>query len=100
MDTATLIQEAKARFKHNESKIYLQDKYKARLTFAFNGGMWTATKDFLAFLNCTDGQIILADNYNNPVKVSAVDLREHAWKIYNDVMEAWLNEYQGLQGLR
>lgn len=100
MDTIDLIKQAKARFNHLESKIYLQEKYKNKLTFPCQGGMWTATKEFIAFLGQCNGEVVIEDVFGNPVKVDASTLLTQSWEIYNTVMGEWLNEYNGLSGYR
>lgn len=100
MDTQKLIQDAKARFRHNESKLYLQEKYKNKLTFANSGGMWTASPELISFLSLAPDEVILKDNFGNPVKVVARELKDEAWKIYHAVMSDWYREYNNLQGLR
>lgn len=100
MDTQKLITEAKARFKHHENKIYLQEKYGNSLTIVSQGGMWTITPEFLGFLASSPETVILKDNYGNPIRVETKKLYSEAVQIYNTTMEAWLQEYNNLKNLR
>lgn len=100
MNTQKLIQEAKARFKHHESKLYLAEKYKNMLTFAHSGGLWTATPELITFLTVSPEQITLKDDFGIPIRVTSKDLLEHCWKVYTQTMDEWLQEYNNLQNLR
>ena len=40
MDTNELISHSRARFDHHQAKIVLREKYQAKMTFAYGGGMW------------------------------------------------------------
>lgn len=100
MDTEKLVKEAKARFKHKEAKVYLTEKYINRLTFAYQGGSWTADMELISFLECFKGSIILIDNYRNPIKVNVTELAAEARRLYTEVMQEWYDEYQELQNLR
>lgn len=97
MDTKKLIKEAKARFKHQESKIYLQEKYNSKLTVATQGGMWDITIELLSFLKSCDGEVIILDSFQRPIKVNADRLRTELNSVYNQVMEEWLLELTELQ---
>lgn len=100
MDTNKLITEAKARFKHSESKLYLEEKYVNRLIIANQGGMWSVTPELLGFLKTAPDEVILKDNYNNPVKVNSAELLSEAQTLYSAVMLAWFTEYTELQSSR
>lgn len=100
MDTKKLITEAKARFSHHESKIYLTEKYSNRLTFANQGGMWTVSPEFIGFLRTAKNQVILKDDYNIPIKINSKELCNAMEDLYNTVMEEWLKEYTELKNKR
>lgn len=100
MDTQKLIRDAKARFKYHESKIYLQEKYRNRLTFANQGGMWTVTPEFLGFLASAPEETVITDDYGNPIKVKTSILKDESWKLYNTIMGEWHAEYINLANLR
>jgi hypothetical protein len=101
MDTQTLIKEAKARFQHQESKNYLKEKYTADLNFTEQGGLWTASPEFITFLRTTSSrEVIFLDNYGKPVQVDVQKLLEVAEDIYTSTMQSWYNEFQELKTKR
>ena len=101
MDTKTLIGEAKARFNHNSAKAYLKDKYDSKLIVAEQGGLWKATPELIGFLaSTTDDEVILVDNFNNPVLVNRIKLHDILGKTYNDAMGSWFNEWKDLESKR
>lgn len=99
MDTKQLINDAKARFKHNSAKQYLKDKYQSKLLVAHSGGLWKATPELIVFLdNAGSDGLILLDSYENPVRVT--NRTELFYKIrdtYNDVMTEWHKELTELE---
>jgi hypothetical protein len=99
MDTKQLINDAKARFKHNSAKQYLKDKYQAKLLVAYQGGLWKATPELIVFLDSANSdELIILDSYENPVKIS--NRKEMFYKIrdmYNDIMEEWYKELTELE---
>ena len=102
MDTQRLIQESRARFKHNESKLYLTEKYTAQLTFAHGGGLWTATPELIGYLSSLDSDqsVVILDNYGNPVSVVSSELHTVMSNTYNTVMNEWFLEYSELKRQR
>lgn len=98
MDTEQLIIESKARFAHNASKAYLNDKYKSKLIFADQGGLWTANSELFAILAVLIVEpVIILDNYNNPIQVNKNQLLNKAQQVYRSVMEEWYNEAESLK---
>lgn len=102
MDTKTLIAEAKARFSHNSAKEYLREKYEAKLLIAEQGGLWKADIETIAFLKSwqTSDEIVLIDTFNNPVKVNRTKLLILLQDTYQEVMNAWHNEWEELESKR
>jgi hypothetical protein len=99
MDTKQLINDTKARFKHNSAKQYLKDKYQAKLLVAYQGGLWKASPELIVFLDSVNSDtIVLLDSYENPVAIT--NRTEMFYKIrdtYNDVMECWYKELTDLE---
>lgn len=96
-----LVKTAKLRFKHNESKIYLKEKYKGRLVIPFNGGMFTATIELLSFLaTAKTDLVVILDNYDNPIEVVPNELYDALSMTYNSVMRDWNEEVKELNKLR
>jgi len=101
MDTKTLITEAKARFNHNSAKAYLKDKYESKLIVADQNGLWSANLATINFLtSSTEDEIILVDNFNNPVKINRQSLLNKLNTVYKATMEEWHNEWVELEKKR
>lgn len=101
MDTDQLIRDMKARFSHNSSKEQLKEKYKSKLVFADQGGLWTISPTLLSMLVCSNAStLVLLDDYENPIKVDRYALLKKANTIYLEVMEEWHTEFTELQNKR
>lgn len=101
MDTNQLIKDAKARFKHNSAKAYLNDKYQSKLIFADQGGLWEATPELIGFVaSSKESYLVMLDRHDNPVQVDRLDFLEKLESTYQSVMVSWLTEWQELQGKR
>jgi hypothetical protein len=102
MNTDQMISHARARFDHSVAKRVLKEKYQAKMTFAHAGGMWQAGPELLATLKfCTpDREIVLLDLYENPVKINTKELWNMAAERWQEVMNAWLVEYEELNKKR
>jgi len=99
MDTNAILNESKLRFNHESAKAYLTDKFKSRLIIADQGGLWTASPTLLSILESFSNQenVILIDDFQNPVKVNVKNLKEKLLKTYNHVMEEYYNEWKELE---
>ena len=101
MDTKLLISEAKARFNHNSAKAYLKDKYESKLIVAEQGGLWKADQQTITFLlSMPNGELVLMDTFDNPVKVDRLSLTYKLIEVYNSVMTEWANEWKELEQKR
>lgn len=103
MDTQSLLAEAKAKFAHNSAKHYLQEKYSSKLLVAEQGGLWRADKETITFLcniHSVQKEIVLLDIYNNPVKVNPLELYTKLLEVYNEIMNAWYEEWKFLESKR
>lgn len=101
MDTEKLLSEAKVRFNHNSAKQYLKEKYEAKLIVADQNGLWKADIQTLNFLSSSFyEEVILVDTFDNPVKVNRKLLLDTLLETYDTVMEAWLKEWQEIEGKR
>ena len=98
MNTDELVAHGRARFEHEAARRTLREKYQAKLTFAYRGGMWRAGPE----LNCTIftcgrmGEVVLEDLYKNPVKIDTKELMALSQERFNEQMNAWLIEYEEL----
>ena len=96
MDTTALIAHARARFDHATSRRIMKEKYQARMIFAYAGGMFQAGPELLTLLHAcpVEGDIVILDLYENPVKVNALELQHIAQDRWQEQMNAWLVEYE------
>lgn len=100
MDTQQLIDETRSRFKHQESKLYLEEKYTSQLIFTNQGGSWTASTTIISYLKSAESTVIMLDNFKNPLKVDSKELLVVMESVYNSVMNSWYEEFQKLQRYR
>lgn len=101
MDTQNLIKQARARFQHQEHKLYLKEKYSNQLTVANQGGMWTITPELLVFLRtCSNETAILIDNFDKPVRVNIKQMLVDFEDVYQRVTESWYEEFQNSKSRR
>lgn len=101
MNTENIVAHARARFDHTTARQVLKEKYQAKLIFAYNGGMFRATPELLAFVQSWPiPELYLADLYDNPIEVDKqvflVRLQQH----YHEQMNAWHVEYTELNKKR
>jgi len=96
MDTDQLIAHSRARFEHEAARRTLREKYQAKLTFAYRGGMWRAGPELNAtiFTCGRMGEVVLEDLYGNPVRIDTKELMELSQERFNEQMNAWLVEYE------
>jgi hypothetical protein len=101
MDTTQLISQIRTRFDHAAAKKILKEKYEARMTFGYNGGMFKSTPEMITFLSLYGKQrIVVKDLYDTPVEVNAKDLIDEMQKKWYEQMNAWLVEWNELQKQR
>lgn len=98
MDTDQLISHSRARFEHEAARRTLREKYQAKLTFAYRGGMWRAGPELHStiFTCGRTGEVVLSDLYDNPVRIDTKELMAMSQERYNEQMNAWLVEYEEL----
>jgi hypothetical protein len=95
MDTNELISHSRARFDHHQNKIVLREKYQAKMTFAYGGGMWRAGPELLVLLaTVPPGDAVIPDLYETPVRINPEELRGLAMQRWQEQMNAWLVEYE------
>jgi hypothetical protein len=98
MDTNELVAHGRARFDHALARQTLREKYQARMTFAYRGGMWQAGPELhsMIFTCGRMGEIVLPDLYQNPVQVDSKELMALSQERWNEQMTAWLIEHEQL----
>ena len=96
MDTDALVAHARARFDHAVAKRILKEKYEAKMLFAYRGGMWRAGPELLTVLQAVpvEDDVVLLDLYENPIKVSPMELQHLAFERWQEQMNAWLVEHE------
>ena len=101
MNTDNLILQAKARFEHAPARRVLKEKYEAKMVFAYNSGMFRAGPDLLTTLmSCPGNDAVILDLYENPVKIIVNELKSLSQQRWQEQMNAWLVEYETLNGRR
>jgi hypothetical protein len=102
MDTDQLISHARARFDHAQAKRLLKEKYQAKMLFAYRGGMWCAGPALHAMIFTCGymGEVVLPDQYENPIKVDTKELMALSQERWNEQMNAWHVEYEELNKKR
>ena len=101
MNSKNLAVKARARFDHEVARKVLKEKYQARMTFAYNGGMWRAGPELqTTLLTCPDSEAVLLDLYENPVKVNTKELYAMSQQRWQEQMNAWLVEHEQHQTQR
>jgi hypothetical protein len=98
MNTDELISHSRARFDHHQARIVLKEKYQAKMTFAYGGGMWRAGPELQSTIfTCGKiGEAILLDLYETPVKIDTTELMALSQQRWQEQMNAWLVEYEEL----
>ena len=97
MNTDELVSYGRARFEHNAAKRLLKEKYQAKLTFAYAGGMFRAGPELINTLMCCPwDEAVILDLYENPVKVAPIELKRLAEERWQEQLNAWLVEYEQL----
>ena len=97
-----MISHSRARFEHEAARRTLREKYQAKLTFAYRGGLWRAGPELngTIFTCGRMGEVVLEDLYGNPVKIDTKELMQMSQERYNEQMNAWLIEYEELNKRR
>jgi hypothetical protein len=101
MNTENIVTHARVRFDHATAKRVLKEKYQAKLTFAYNGGLFRAGPELQStVLTCPDSEAVILDLYENPVKINTRELLALSQSRWQEQMNAWLVEYTELSNKR
>ena len=102
MDTDQLIAHSRARFSHETARRLLKEKYQSKMLFAYRGGMWRAGPELnnMIFTCGRIGEVVLPDQYENPVMIDTKELMSLSQERWNEQMNAWLQEYEELSKKR
>lgn len=95
MNTDELITHSRARFDHAAARRVLKEKYQAKMTFAYAGGLWQAGPELLRLLAvCPDRSCaVILDLYETPIQINVDELELAAAQRWQEQMNAWLVEY-------
>jgi hypothetical protein len=96
MDTEQLVAHGRSRFEHAAARRLLKEKYQAKLTFAYAGGMFRAGPELLALLQSipVEDDVVILDLYENPVRINPGELQLIAFDRWQEQMNAWLVEFE------
>jgi hypothetical protein len=96
MDTEQLVAHGRARFEHAAARRLLKEKYQAKLTFAYRGGMWCAGPELLTLLQAipVEDDVVIIDLYENPIRIDPMELQKIAFDRWQEQMTAWLVEFE------
>lgn len=101
MNTDNIVAHARARFDHESAKQVLKEKYQAKMTFAYNGGMFQAGPELqMTVLTCPDAEGVILDLYGNPIKIQTKELLALSQQRWQEQMNAWLVEFEQLSKQR
>ena len=94
------------------NKTILQEKIQTDLHFAYNGGLFKATQELIAFVYAWQGTeefwawghgepIFLEDTYGNPIRIDdRKEFYQTACEHYQRAMNRWHQEYAELKKIR
>ena len=96
MNTDELVAHGRARFEHAAARRLLKEKYQAKLTFAYAGGMFCAGPELLTLLQAipVEDPVVVLDLYENPVRVDPGELHRITFDRWQEQMTAWLIEFE------
>jgi hypothetical protein len=102
MDTNTLINHSRARFDHAVARRVLREKYQAKMTFAYQGGLFKAGPKLLSLLQTciASDSMVIEDLYQNPVRIKPQELHQMAFERWQEQMNAWQVEFDQLSQKR
>lgn len=102
MDVDNLVSQIKIRFDHHNQKKILQEKYQAKMIFAYSEGLWQAGPELLNLLSCCNQleNVVIPDLYGNPTKIRVDELKSLAIERWQEQMTAWLLEYDAIKTQR
>jgi hypothetical protein len=96
MDTNDLLAHSRAKFDHAAAKRILKEKYQAKMIFGYRGGMFSAGPELLILLQSllVNDDVVILDLYQNPIKISPLELQQVAFDRWQEQMNAWLLEFE------
>lgn len=95
-----LVKRIRKRFDHQQARLVLKETYKAKMIFAYEGGMWCAGPELINLCSACDTDVVLLDIYDTPVRVNTDELRTKAMQLWQEQMNAWHSEYEEMSRQR
>jgi hypothetical protein len=93
--------QAEAKFELTVARKTLEERVEQQLLVAYNGGLFRASTDLIAFLSTWPVDFLyLKDEYNRPVEIDRVVLLAKLMQAYSAVMNDWHTEYHELVKVR
>jgi len=101
MDPKNLKEIADAKFKHAIFRKNLKERIESQLAVAHNGGLFKSTPELMSFLwMWQDNDIVLRDEYDNPIRCDKLKLLEQLKEAYQFAMNAWCVEFEDSKKIR
>ena len=102
MTPETLKNLAKTKFDHILFRKNLRERIEAQLSVAYNGGLFKATPELMAFLwMWPENEMVLEDAYHNPIKIDdKVKLLLQLEEAYQFAMNAWHVDFENSKKIR
>ncbi len=101
-DINELVAEVKLATDYQINRQILREKIQTDLHFAYNGGLFKASPELIAFLATWDqDHIVLEDTYGNPIEIEntklfLVQVKQH----YQQAMNRWHQQHAELRRIR
>jgi len=96
-----LVRQIQLATSYQTNKQFLKEKIQTDLLVAYNSGLFKISIELIAFLNSWDTEeLILEDTYQNPIKVSRIELLKLCQQHYQLVMNTWHIEHEKIKQVR
>ena len=100
-DLEKLTQEIRLATNYQVNKRILREKIQTDLHVPYNGGLFKASPELIAFLNSWDtDELFLEDTYQNPVKIDRQEFLTLCQQHYQMVMNEWHIQHDELKRIR
>ena len=84
------------------NRLTLKERISEELHIPFNGGLFKATPELIAFLSLPLylDEMCIEDSYGNPIKVKPKELARELNQAYTAAMNSWLIEFEEIKRIR
>ena len=101
MTIENLVEQVRVSTNYQTNKCILKEKIQTDLHFVYNGGLFKATQELIAFLSAWDDQdLVLEDTYQNPILINRSELLTLAKQHYQMTMNRWHIQHEELKRVR